>query len=59
MAQCWYRKTDDSQPVCAAYYEEEGGVLTIHVSGQSQGDIIDEIPVSCVVNLHMRNQQQW
>ncbi|CCA67272.1 hypothetical protein PIIN_01105 [Serendipita indica DSM 11827] len=56
--QCWCRKPDNSVQ-CAAFYEEKGGVLTIHPAGQYQGDVIDEIPVSCVVNLYMRDLKSW
>jgi hypothetical protein len=44
---------------CAAFYEENGGILTVHPAGQAQGDIIDEIPVSCIVNLYMRDLRCW
>ncbi|KIM27588.1 hypothetical protein M408DRAFT_330020 [Serendipita vermifera MAFF 305830] len=55
---CWSRRPDGSVQ-CAAFYEENGGILTVHPAGQSQGDIIDEIPVSCIVNLYMRDLKTW
>ncbi|KAG8759415.1 hypothetical protein FRC14_005989 [Serendipita sp. 396] len=55
---CWCR-TSDGSVQCAAFYEENGGILTIHAAGQSQDDVIDEIPVSCVINLYMRDLRNW
>ncbi|PVG04156.1 hypothetical protein CPB86DRAFT_771588 [Serendipita vermifera] len=55
---CWCRMPDNSVQL-AAFYEENGHILTIHAAGQAQGDIIDEIPISCLVNLYMRDLRCW
>jgi len=48
------------QPRLAAHYLEDTGILRIYRHGQETNrEISDIIPITCVLNLHFRNLSMW